>query len=854
MAGRLGTSQTFEITLLSQDKIAEVVRSAGLQGPPELVQAIVIQARGRAGLATTLAWLCLSGQVAQVARGDALLEDTIGSYRSILDAGVALLLAVISISGDDGIEESTLKSILGISRLELSRLLTELGHSGTVEEVTSYDRDIPQITVQPEPLRYAAVHDQFFRTTGSPSYKSIVNALPNPTSALIPLIGAAHRGAEVDRSMIQELLCQDGPERAVRAYASLGPKEARYCLDTFPQYSIQIAQELLGIAPETSIPILLHAAVDDSRPLSSNPDHPLRLIKDYVGIPQDSVSRRRTVISAVSQWLEEGGDTDAAITAASAALRVDWETLQAEPGSGNVITIRSGLVSIEVLKESEWMWQEVLNAFVGHQIQNFSPLLEALHGLCYPGRYGSVEPEGEWSILARRTAKQVITQLVRQYPDRPGMHHHLRNLKKHLGARVRIPKHPDFETLFPQERFVATYDPELQRRLERRQKATAIRLAARWLKDPAREVANRLVELEREAATVEITWPRLSPIVAEELAHITNDPATFARILLEERAPGDLLDPFVGTIARDKPNGWVQLINLVLSDGQYSYVGVIACLTEDVGPKIRQRAVALCDWRLKTWLEFSPVTLSEDVLASLLVRDDETIVSAVVVRLGVHRTDEMTDTLRPIWEDALVTHSGDEYWIGLILSRNLELLAKWIRIYIERASSKSWKWERIPDNLLQGVAKLPLATRLDLLTFLAPRDHLHFGAEMVYGFIGKDPETEELIFTDRRLENYRRVLLNGTPNQEWLRPAVLALRSWMEPEEIASSTMWGLGHTGWTGNASDTYSRYLQAFSDLGSGSLGPEERKIVEAGERVFLRWRDRALEKEHKDSVYGR
>jgi hypothetical protein len=854
VSGLLGTSQEIEIPLLSRDGIAEVVQSTGLRGPPELVQVIVDQAQGRAGLAATLAWLCLSGQVTEVARGDALLAETIGTYRNLLGDESALLLGVISLSGEHGIDEAKLQSILGVSRPRLFELLNGFAHGGTVGEVASYGSDEPRLVVQPEALRYAAVHGQFFQTPGTPYYWSIVKALPNPASALMPLIGATHRGAKVDRSRIEGLLREDRSEHALRAYASLGKAEAQFCLDLAPQYSQQIAEELLDFAPEIGLPILLQTAVGDSRPLHSSPDHSLRIIRDYVAIPHDSLRRRRTVLAAVKQWLAQGKDTDVAIIAAAAALGAGWDTHLPKPGSGNTIILSRGLVGIEELKGIARLWDETLVAFAGHEVNNLSPLIRALEDLCYPGRYLRTGPGRKWLDHAHKIAKCVIKRLADQYDDRPAVLHELRGLKGVVGARVRIPKHPEFDTLFPLEGAATRYDPEEHRRLEEQQVRAANRLASRWHKEPAEGVARRFVQLEREAATMEISWPRLSPTVAEKLACCTHSAAVFVRVLKEERAQGDLLAPFVNAVAKKRPSEWIELIDEVLRDQEYRPLGIMACLSEDVGSELRNRAVSLCDWRLNTWLEYSRVTLPEEILAELLRHDDETVVSAVVVRLGVNRTDELSDNLRPIWEQAVANHTGGEYWIATILSQNPELLVKWLRRYIDRSSSRPWQWEHFPDRVLEGVGALPLGIRIELLELLAQRNCPHVEEELVARLLGSDTATEQLVFRDERLQRYRRVLLHGVPDKKWLRRAVTAFHAGMEPEEIASSALWGFGGFSLTGRESGVHEEYLKAFRSLATRPLNCEERVIVEAGERVFLRARDRSRERERREAIYGR
>ncbi|MFH1485628.1 MAG: hypothetical protein ABIH46_06130, partial [Chloroflexota bacterium] len=228
-----------------------------------------------------------------VARGDRLLAETVSTYRHLLRQDSALALAVISLGGDSGIDTSSLKAILGVSQQEVSGLVRGLAQGGTIEEVT--DR---RLTVQPEPLRFAAVKDQFFDAPGSPSVWDVVERLPVPSSAILPLVGAAHRGARLDHLKVERLLSTSGNREALLAYASLGKSEAKFCLQAGSHLEKEIAQEVLYFAPDIGLPLLLAHAVGDNRPLHSSPDHPLRLIQDYVQASRQTMERRRAVLAA----------------------------------------------------------------------------------------------------------------------------------------------------------------------------------------------------------------------------------------------------------------------------------------------------------------------------------------------------------------------------------------------------------------------------------------------------------------------------------------------------------------------------------------------------------------------------
>ena len=811
VSGQLGNAQLVEIPLLSLDDIAAIVRSVGIQGPPELIQRIVNQARGRAGLATTLAQLCISGRALDVAQGDALLKDTVSRYQALLGRNNALLLSVISLAGDRGVDENTLQSVLRLNRLDLTELLQGLAQGGVVEEIAGKDTEWPRLIVQPEALRYASVYDQFFKATGAPPVWSIVEAFPDPTCAALPLIGAVHRGAAINRDRLRKLISQGPNERVVSAYARLGRNEAKFCLAATPQYSRQIAVEVLEFATDLAVPILLDMAATDTRALDIIPDYLRGQIQDVMSTSQNVIERRRAVVGSVIDWLAESGNVEIALIAFKSALNVGWEDIRPEPGSGHTITIRHGLLNLDALNAIGDLWGEILEAVKPHKILNFSSLLDALSNLCHQG-YAGTRPSKAWIATSHKIASRVITKLASQYSDRPGLIHSLKGLAMAAGVRVALPKVDDFDKFFPHDRFTKSYDAEKHKRLQERQRRAVRRLAVEWLRQPAFDVAKTLAKLEREAGAAGVRWPRLTPYVAGILATSSAEPQTYLVELVKEEAPGDVIEPFVWAVARSKPECWSSILAELLSDDRYKQIVVRVGLVEDVGPELREHTIALCDSRAATWLEFDPAPLSEEVLLRLLGHSQRSVVTAVIKRLGLYVANELTAAVRPAWEEAVVDQKDVDNMVATILAQNPRLLIMWLQNYMVRASAPIYYWELIPDELLRAIAALKPEDRMSLLQFLAEQPLPGAIGEFFPRLIGSDADSISLVFQDPRFERYRPALLYGVPNDAWLARAILAMDGGMGPDEIVTSCQRGYGGVILVGSESDQYRSYLTAF------------------------------------------
>ncbi|MFH1486564.1 MAG: hypothetical protein ABIH46_10875, partial [Chloroflexota bacterium] len=336
------------------------------------------------------------------------------------------------------------------------------------------------------------------------------------------------------------------------------------------------------------------------------------------------------------------------------------------------------------------------------------------------------------------------------------------------------------------------------------------------------------------------------------IANNTEQPDMYLSALTNEEALPDIIAPFLIAVARQRARGWQRSLRNSLADPRLQPSVIIACLTEDVGSQLRRQAISLCDWRLKNWIEITPVCLCLDVVKGLLQHHDSDVSRAAVVRLGVFRTEELVPELREDWELAVVRASADDHWISTFLSRNANLLERWVRAYADRVASEKWKWEAISDEVFPATRGLPLKTRLELLGYVAEHGAGRVAPELVAALAGDDEPSVRFVFSNPSLEKYAKALLLGEPDETWLNRAVLAMDAGMQPTVIAWSSMFG-GITAFWGNESDQYDARLKAFQSLKGVRADPNVDAIIDAGLRVFSRERDRALGEKRRGAIYG-
>jgi hypothetical protein len=126
------------------------------------------------------------------------------------------------------------------------------------------------------------VRDVFYNGAFSLPVDSLVSQAPNLTEAVLTVIGAKARGATVSQPFLTGLLEQLNNDQVWAHYAWLGREETSWVLRQYPEKVTSIAEPALNWAPDLGIPLLLSDAVGDQRTLNSTPEHPLRLIDDWV--------------------------------------------------------------------------------------------------------------------------------------------------------------------------------------------------------------------------------------------------------------------------------------------------------------------------------------------------------------------------------------------------------------------------------------------------------------------------------------------------------------------------------------------------------------------------------------------
>ena len=156
-----------------------------------------------------------------------------------------------------------------------------------------YDVGQGCLSVRPQALREVLVRDVFFSGSLSLQVEPLIQAAPCLPDVAATLIGARVRGGAVRPSLLATTVQRSDSSRIWEEYAWLGPSETMLALAMHPEMVTALAHPALHHVPETIIPMLLNNSIGDDRFLHATPEHPLRLIEDWVHSARPATGQRR---------------------------------------------------------------------------------------------------------------------------------------------------------------------------------------------------------------------------------------------------------------------------------------------------------------------------------------------------------------------------------------------------------------------------------------------------------------------------------------------------------------------------------------------------------------------------------
>lgn len=844
----LEDSNIHRLELLTRDQMVGVIKGAGLLGPKWLVQDIIEQADGRPGLAVTLARFCLKGDPRRVVLGDRLCESIVESYKPFINYDVGSILAAFSLGGDAGMQMERVASSLELRLIDLREVLAKLAHGGILWEVSNRF-----LSVHPPALRYALIRDTFFSGPLSLPIEPLLAHVPNLQDLASGLIGARSRGAQNSDLLLREILPHANSDLLWREYASMGQQEADWVLEYYSEKVIQIAPDVLDLIPEKVIPILLDKSVDDDRPLNSNPNHPLRILQDWIhsGYPgtQKALGRRNLLFESAHTWLADGNNQDTGLRALCMALSPEFNSASPKPGSGLTIILHHGVLTHEDFSGLQKLWKRLWVVVSGIDVKDWTPVLKAVEIWAYPGRI-SRDRSVPASPYMRQCAQEFLNVLIPFIKERPGFLQRAKQIANSLDVDIDAPLDEDFSVLYPQN------EREDWRKAEQQQRQAVYDLASRWSqKDPV-QIAQLIKWFEQEAQEANIHWPRWTPTVMRDMADQVASPSIWLSAWIESSLPSELIHPFLQRSAELDESDWQDLATTCLHESRLRGAAISVILGLPNSPRNLIDEVLLHLDGFEQLIEVMCLRgeISEERVKALLTHGDPSIARAAAS--GEWCCDpkgEVRSSLSTDWRRVVVKHSLSEHLLGEILKDDAQLAYDWL---VARLSDPPSLAIRLSDDRLSAieiaVKQLGNEARLQFLERIA-----EMGSRTLYYFTDL-----VVLLVDTNLELYRHVLfeeclrpvhlapLSSSINETWMELACLALDMGYKVEEVAHAVF--PGFWSWSGNESDMWGEYVESFEVL---LVNPDERirEIGRIGRNTALTRQKGALAEEKHEAVHG-
>jgi hypothetical protein len=804
--GGLSGERVRHLDLLTPAEILEVLRRIGVQAPEDdpFLAELVGQAAGRPGLAVTLGTLFLRGGYREVLTGRALYRSLVSPLRRILEQDPTQLLAAFALGGDRGMGLAGVAEFLDLGIGEVWNWAAQIGASGVLSELGKDDVGEAILAVIPATLRVALLHEVFF-SPAARAWERHLRRAPSLTNAIENLVLAAGRQVPVPRADLRRLLLEAGSPEAWRRFILLGEAEGAWALEHYPRSTADIAAHALRTAPTIAIRRIFKETEDAAAAAGPRPEEVLEIIRDWVeeipNVPEqlsESLRRRRLLVEAAMEYMEEPGDPSVALRAAFLALSPRLETTRMTATGGGFVW-RHGSLPASAASEMLKLWQRVRGALGSLDRATWRELENTLHWWLDPSPPGKALSEEELEEFDR-VARHIVLDLVPFAVDRPGLGAALLDRAKELDLELAVALDPVFETLYPS--FLRIYDADDPEAYEQALQATheaARDLAREWSGRFPTEVVD---DLARYAAEAEWSDGSAGTIGVFEgaLAEAADTPETWLRVLLEKGGRVSLVKWFLLRVVEEQRPGWEAFLDQCLGTDQYTWVAAERVLGLTEPPEaLLELAIERVEPQL---VETS--CLQGQVPASTLRR----LLSHCRIEIALPAATgewlaEPRHSVRPAvqqeWREAVLrapvrevdSRHHERYWLKAILSREPDLAFEWLRRQFEASPKERRPLVTQHGLIAAAIRSLDASARERLLTELPRRA---FSTALLSHLVGESPELYRRLLSRSDLKRYHLAPLSGKPPDDpWIALAQIALVAGYPPQAVAEASFHFVG-------------------------------------------------------------
>ena len=359
-----------------------------------------------------------------------------------------------------------------------------------------------------------------------------------------------------------------------------------------------------------------------------------------------------------------------------------------------------------------------------------------------------------------------------------------------------------------------------------------------------------------EAIAAGISYPRLTPRLAQLLADSNAEPLTWIDVLVRHRASADLVLPFLLRSVEVDAVGWQEVLAKLLEDDSYSWAALQVILTHPVCDGLRTKGITKLDWRHRNMIEWllARGEITGETAEHLLNATDPIVArdSAIALTHGGRKTrlSDLSQEGQARWREVIIASPPDQFWYSRILKSDHDIFAEWLCAWYFRLGIGSADHWFLPRTLIQEIGELPIHVRRELIEAIPADTPSHPLQDVVTELVGEDLTITETLLNRSVLKNIHWVCLRRGPSEPWLERALLAFNRGWDPESIVATTRFS--ESTWSGEESHHWQKAVDAYSKL--DSRGDEHRgEIIDAGVKFFSELRDLAAQREREERIFG-
>lgn len=867
VAERMPAARAVQIPQLERTHIGAVLRDMGVHGPPHLVAEIINQARGRVGLAVTLARASQEHRGREVLTGRMLTKQALKFNDRLFSEEFLHELGVIALADEDGLRQEQVGATLEADQRTVAKAIRRAATSGTIEN-HPYDRRL--LRVQPRSLRFGLVSEAFFGGPGSLDLEPALEQLERPAAAAIPLIVVAAEERTLDRRMITRLIDWNDADSAA-VFAELGIKEFEQAAANAPQHLARIARGAIrahGLT-ERLLTVLLDAAKPVKSRREADSDHPLAIVRNNLSSRFATLADRMVVVKAASRWAAQGGSLTVAAEAAMTSVTTEIDDSELDPVNQDRISIYSGIQPARLLRELDSVWDQILDFLRSHPQIPPRLVFTALHPWVRPGTLRDGEPLPiETTQVLRDTARRIIPALADLYRDRSIAMRRLSKMARDAGLEIEEAREPFIDALY------ASRDPQQDgRTFGAEEPSEGAREAIRSFADQRaqRDLAGLVAEIagiEQETVAVGNGLPPLLNLYVAELASRRQDSTQFAHALAARHLHPWLVDAATRNLTPESTEAFQELVELLVSLDQYRRIGTPLALRKGAPSAARSLAMG----RLRP-------DQADDVVfyfrIGLIVADElQAIVEDSNSRLGqevalgalhfaiARNADSLLqpESLRLACRNRVVSYRAtgraDTHQIWMLeqlLRRDTELCVDWIEHWLQAAAQRASEW--FPHELEEIADALPSCDKRRLIDALPPQLPAFRVGRLVRGLVNGDEELIRQFLGRDDLRHLHGAMFEGGPDETWVLRAGLAREAGCPADQIAQRTT--SGGFSWSGDESAAWEERierLEELRDLASPKAREAAIDAIDVCLAEFERRKSLALEEEKRERIFGR